>query len=140
VNRHRLQQDWAAAGRFARAVVAKRVTVLAGVGLVGGELVRDGVIPDGLAAAATHWAGVVISVLGVAAGILWAQRATTPADPQLGPKDLYGNRLVSELSVGPHSGSDPAENSGPTALAAADAIHPMPAVPSAATPMTEAPA
>lgn len=125
MNRHRLQQDWAEAGWFARAVVAKRVTALAGVGIISGELVRDGVIPVNMATTATHWTGVAFSVLGVASGVLWAHRASTPADPQLGPTDRHGNRLVSELSIGPHAGVDTAESTGPAALEAANAIHPM---------------
>lgn len=130
-----LRGDYEKAGAIDRAVVAKRVPVLAGLGIVAGELVRDGVIPDGLANGITHWATVAFTALGVLGGVLWAQRGTTPADPQLLPKDKYGNDLVSALSVGPHAGlsdDDPAPVaalSGPTAadaLAAAAAINPQP--------------
>jgi hypothetical protein len=126
-------------GAFTRATVAKRVTYLAGGGIILGELVRDGIVPAGLADGITHWATVAFSVLGVAAGVLWAHAGATPADPQLLPKDKYGNRLVSALDVGPHAGlsTEPdglapdagAATAAATALAAAAEINPQPSPP-----------
>lgn len=96
--------DYEMAGRLDRAIVAKRVPILAGLGIIAGELVRDGIIPDGLANGVTHWSTVVFTVLGVAGGVLWAHQGATPADPQLQPKDKYGNDLISALKAGPHAG------------------------------------
>ncbi len=125
-----LQQDWQEAGVIARAVVAKRVTILTTLGLIVGILVREGLIPDGLSNRITHWSTVALTLLGVAAGVLWAQRGVTPADPQLRPTDVYGNPLVSELSVGPHAGREPA----PGALTALDNPPPVPEEPATDTP------
>lgn len=127
----RVRDGYQQVGRIAREIVAVRVTVLAGVGIIGGELVRDGVIPDGLADSVTHWSTVTFAVLGVVTGVLWARQGTTPADPQLQPKDKYGNDLVSALDVGPHDGLGdviaglPADGpSAADALAAAAALQP----------------
>lgn len=120
-----LRADYAQVGKINRAIVAKRVPILAGLGIVAGELVRDGAIPDGLANSVTHWATVIFTALGVIGGVLWAQRGTTPADPQLQPKDIHGNDLVSALDVGPHAGLDDVETpSAASALAAAAMINP----------------
>lgn len=89
-----VEADWKEAGTLARAIVAKRVTVLGGLGIIAGELVRDKVIPTGLATDVTHWATVALTVLGVAAGVLWAQSGTTPADTALAPKSATGQVLV----------------------------------------------
>lgn len=120
-----LQRDYQHAGWYARAIVAKRVPTLTGLGIILGELVRAGVIPDGLSDQVTHWATVAFTVLGVIAGVLWAQRGTTPADPSLHPVDSHGDLLVSDLTVGPHAGTDAATADATDALAAAEAIHPM---------------
>ncbi len=127
-----LRERWNQAGKVARAIVAKRVGILTGSGLILGELVRTEVIPLNVSNDITHWAGVTLSVLGVVTGVLWAQSGTTPADPQLTPTDLYGHRLVSELDYGPHAGiTPPVTPRAPglilvdrSALDAAAAIHP----------------
>lgn len=136
----RVQDGYQEVGRIAREIVAVRVTFLAGLGIILGELVRDGIIPDGLADWVTHWATVAFAALGVVTGVLWARRGATPTDPQLQPRDKYGNPLVSALDVGPHAGlSEPPEGvgttdtlTGPTAadaLAAAAVINPQPVQP-----------
>lgn len=99
-----LTKDYQQAGNLAREVVAVRVPVLTGLGVITGLLVQQGVIPDGLANDVTHRAAVAFTVLGVVAGVLWARKGTTPANPSLNPKDSYGNRLVSDLAIGPHAG------------------------------------
>lgn len=118
-----LRNDYRQAGVISRAIVAKRAGILSVLGLASGALVQNGVIPDGLANSVTHWATVALGGLGVVVGVLWAQRGVTPADPAKRPADIYGNELVSALTVGPHSGKDvvPADTS---ALDAANAIRP----------------
>lgn len=100
----RLGAGYQRASVLGRAIVAKRVPTLAGLGIILGELVRDGIIPDGLANGVTHWATVGFTAAGVIGGVLWAHQGTTPADPQLLPKDKYGNPLVSVRPTGPHGG------------------------------------
>lgn len=138
----RVQDGYQEVGRIAREIVAVRVTFLAGLGIILGELVRDGIVPDGLADWITHWATIAFSLLGVLVGVLWARRGATPTDPQLLPKDKYGNPLVSALDVGPHAGRAELDQAdlGPlskstgtvsavAALAAAAALNPQPAQP-----------
>lgn len=99
-----LKKDYQTAGRLTREIVAVRVPVLAGVGLIGGVLVQQGVIPDGVADSVTHWAGVVFTVVGVVAGVLWARKDTTVADPKRVPMDKDGNFLAPVVVDGPHPG------------------------------------
>lgn len=130
---HRLQDDWNKIGKLDRAIVAKRVPILATAGIALAELVRDGVIPDGVSNTITHLLSVGLIVLGVASGAFWAQRGTTPADPQLSPTDMYGNKLVSALSIGPHAGVAPNSATTSDALDAANAVFPMDNPPAAPT-------
>lgn len=129
----RLRSGYQQAGVLARAVVAKRVTILAGGGIVLGELVRNGIIPDGVSSGVTHSATVGFSVLGVVAGVLWAHAGATPADPELKPKDKYGNPLVSARSTGPHDGL-----SIPVAPESTASAEPSTSPPSAAAALSEA--
>lgn len=126
MSRARLKDDWNKVGAWTRAVVARRVLVLAAVGAVSGELVRDQIIPLTLSTTVTHWVTVALNVAGVIAGALWAHNGSTPADPLKQPQDIYGNKLVSELTAGPHPGA-PAVLDVPdvtVAFAAAEQIHP----------------
>ncbi len=124
LSQNRIERGYQEAGTIARAIVAKRAGIVGGLGVILGELVRDGLIGDGLSDQVTRWATVCFGVLGVVTGALWAQSGTTPADPALNPTDRYGNRLVSELAVGPHPGAEPVV-ADTSALDAANAIHPM---------------
>lgn len=99
-----LKKDYETAGRLTREIVAVRVPVLAGTGIVLGTLVQNGVIPDGLANGVTHWATVAFTVIGVLSGVLWARKGTTVADPARVPMDKDGNFLAPVVVEGPHPG------------------------------------
>lgn len=83
---------------FARAIAAKRATIVAAVGVAAQQLVAHHVItPD-----VSHTANGVISWgLGAAAfigGITWVRAGVTPSDPAKAPVSSNGQRLV-EASV-----------------------------------------
>lgn len=110
---------------FSRAVVAQRTAIGSGIGLVILFLTSNHVIPTTWAGAATHWINVGLDgmgVLSIAVGIITAHMAATPADPQLHPKDRYGNDLVSSTDFGPHPGVD---QSILDALQQATVLYPM---------------
>lgn len=118
-----IRRGYQQAGTFARAIVAKRLAVLGGLGIITGELVRNEVIPVGLSDGVTHWATVFFSVLGVVTGVLWAQSGTTPADPALKPMDKDRNYLapVVDPTTAPHPGLLP-DDAALAAFKAADRL------------------
>lgn len=122
MNVEELKKDYQTAGRLTREIVAVRVPVLTGAGVVLGTLVQNGVLPDGVANGVTHWAGVGFTVLGVIAGVLWARKDTTVADPKRVPIDKDGNFLAPVIVDGPHPGrpDDLHSDDAQAAFAAAD--------------------
>lgn len=87
------------ASAFARAIVAKRVTILAGAGIILGELVRAGILPDRVSGQVATILGITLDALGVITGIVWAQSGTTPADQNLQPTSSDGQLLVPYSAV-----------------------------------------
>lgn len=122
MNTEELKRDYQTAGRLTREIVAVRVPVLAGTGIVLGSLVQNGVIPSGVADGVTHWATVAFTVIGVVAGVLWARKDTTVADPKRVPMDKDGNFLAPVVVDGPHPGrtDDLHPSDALTAFAAAE--------------------
>jgi hypothetical protein len=145
-----IQQWFGEAGKWDRAIVAKRVGILAGLpvalNLLAVILHSAGVsIPDGLPDRITL---IVIGGLNAAAllgGTLWAQHGVTPADPALKPMAANGEALVTVsaavAAAGRPASSSPAQailaggvaapvvataqpDLAAAALAAANAIHP----------------
>lgn len=79
----KLEQDGAELGKFARAVVAKRIVVVAVVAAVLQLLVGYHVITPGVSGDVTKYINDLIDVLAVISGILFAQRGVTPtSDPR----------------------------------------------------------
>lgn len=98
--RHGVEEFGAEVSTFARAIVAKRVTILAGAGIILGELVRAGLLPDAVSGRVSTLLGVTLDILGVLTGIIWAQAGTTPAAVALQPKDLNGTPLLPDYTLG----------------------------------------
>lgn len=87
----------AGVGFYARAIVAKRVGILAVIPVVLGLAVSLG-LPVGVSTAVATAATATLTALTAIVGILWAQSGTTPADPTLAPVSLAGVPLVEATS------------------------------------------
>lgn len=88
-----LKTDYQEAGKIARAIVAKRVAIVAAVPTALTMATALGFHVPGTG----QVQGVVVTVLdglSLVVGVLWAQSGTTPADPNLNPTDIHGQSLV----------------------------------------------
>lgn len=123
MSRHRIADVETEISKVSREVIARRAGITTGLSMLLVFLNTEHVIPQPWTGSVMHWLNFAFDLLAVlvsVAGLVWARNGVTTADPAKGPVDIYGNELVSALSVGPHAGTAPAATSSAEVFAAND--------------------
>lgn len=91
-----LHRDVQQAGRFARAVAARRASITAAVTMVLEQLVAFRLITPSISTSTGHYLEWALGAAGFLGGLKWVHAGVTPADPALAPRSAAGEQLVTD--------------------------------------------
>lgn len=98
-----LEKDYQEAGVFARAIVAKRLAITAGVAAAVNFALTEHWLSVDVSNHVSSYVMIGLNGLGVVVGALWAKDGVTPADPALNPTSAAGEALAPVAGTGPRA-------------------------------------